>query len=99
MKSVSQVFADGVPQSSAVQVSPGLGVDRETIPADGTTPATFHYQRKNGVQTTVVVTVNGAVQSPLTLDGTGAVEFEVTALTPGPVEVSANGDSITIQAV
>lgn len=82
---------------TAVVVSPGLGCDRQTIPADSSTPATFHYQRRNA-ETSVLVTVNGAPQT-LQLDASGAVEFEVTASVPGPVDVSANGDTLTIQAV
>lgn len=83
------------------RVSPGLGADRVTIPADGATPATLHYASE--APGPHAWTVNGALHSePAVQDaatGLYCSEIEVTRAAPDLIEVSIGGESLTIEAV
>lgn len=89
----------GVIVSDGYEVASGLGVDRESIPADGATAAAFHYQRVRDDETAVVFTVNGVAQPAQALDAEGCAEIEVTSVTPGTLEVSVPGFTLTVQVL
>jgi hypothetical protein len=77
-------------------ISAGLSSDRMTIPPDGTTFALCHWA---GSEQTAVWSVNGLVSTqPTTLvDGLQVSEIEVVATAPGSVEVTCNGEHITLE--
>lgn len=61
---------------------PALGVDRTTIPADGTTPAVVTYRNtRPDAPASVTFTANGATQA-VQLAG-GEARLEVVSSTPG----------------
>lgn len=76
---------------------PAIFADRDTIPADGATPATVTFGHYASAGTSVPYDVNGATGS-LPLDADGIGELAVTSTTPGPVRVTAAGLELTITA-
>jgi hypothetical protein len=66
-----------------------LTTDTDTIPADGTTPATVTYlDTHEGAPSEVVFTVNAALATVALIDGKAVLE--VTTSQAGPVDVSVD---------
>lgn len=74
---------------------PSLTSDTPTIPADGTTPAAVTYA-SGRAPASVTFDVNGAQVTEDVTQGTASIE--VTADAPGPVVVTCEGQTATIQA-
>lgn len=75
-------------------VTPGLGSDRLTLPADGLTAAACHYYTTDPTKVTAQWTVNGLAYSEALVNGVS--EIEVTAAVAGSLVVTCNGESITL---
>lgn len=81
--------------SQNTELHPGLGADRTTVPPDGTTVVTCHYLAYDLNETTASWTVNGQAYSEPLVSGESSIE--ITATVAGTLEVSCNGDTITIE--
>lgn len=103
MKMRSETYTNGVLVATAFMLTPGLGADRTTIPGDNATVATVNWAGTlGGPGATVSVSVNNVVTVLATTrdatTGLDALDFEITASVPGPIEIVVGADTLTLTA-
>lgn len=95
---IEYAATDNIVLRDEVRSLPGLGTDREEIPADGVTVALCHYKAPDGsAETQADWTVNGQAYSEALVNGES--DIEVTASVAGTVEVTCNGHTLQLRAV
>lgn len=79
-------------------LEPGLASDIPRLAADGVSVTTFHYA---GLESVAVWNVNGLeLTEPCVNEGRfWTCELAFTSVTPGPLVVSCNGSSATVEVV